>query len=193
MQGVTMTLNGSFVPLYFVSSGQINFQVPSLLVPGQATFTLTVTQGSQTTSLPVVVKQFAPSLFTVNAQGTGQASTLIAGTTTLAAPVGAVGTSRPAEAGEFLSIYCTGLGQVTNSPGAGNPAPSSPLSQTQTTPTVIIGGVSAKVQFSGLAPGFAGLYQVNVQVPDGVSPGDAVPVVVTIGGVPSNTATIAVQ
>jgi uncharacterized protein (TIGR03437 family) len=67
------------------------------------------------------------------------------------------------------------------------------LSQTQTTPTVTIGGVSAKVQFSGLTPGFAGLYQVNVQVPDGVSPGDAVPVVVTIGGVSSNTATIAVE
>jgi uncharacterized protein (TIGR03437 family) len=104
-----------------------------------------------------------------------------------------VGASRPARTGEFLSIYCTGLGQVTNSPGAGNPALTSPLSQTQSTPLVTIGGVTAKVQFSGLAPGFAGLYQVNVQVPDGISPGEAVPVVVTIGGVASNTATIAVQ
>jgi uncharacterized protein (TIGR03437 family) len=70
---------------------------------------------------------------------------------------------------------------------------SSPLSRTQTQPTVTIGGVTAVVQFSGLAPGFAGLYQVNVQIPQGVPTGDAVPILVTIGGVPSNPATIAVQ
>jgi uncharacterized protein (TIGR03437 family) len=187
MQGVTMTINGVFVPLLFVSPGQINFQVPSLVVSGQTTVTLTITQGTQSTTLPIVVRQFAPSLFTVNGQGTGQAAAVIAGTSTVAAP------SRPAKVGEFLSMYCTGLGAVTNSPGTGNPALTSPLSQTQSTPTVTIGGVPAKVQFSGLAPGFAGLYQVNVQMPDGVTPGDAVAVVLTIGGVTSNTATIAVQ
>jgi uncharacterized protein (TIGR03437 family) len=104
-----------------------------------------------------------------------------------------VGASRPAKAGEYISIYCTGLGQVTNSPGAGNPASSTPLSQTAAAPTVTIGGVRANVQFSGLAPGFAGLYQVNVQVPNGIAPSDAVPLSLTIGGVTSNTATIAVQ
>jgi uncharacterized protein (TIGR03437 family) len=187
MQGVTMTINGLFVPLLFVSPGQINFQVPSLVISGQATVTLVITQGTQSTTVPVVLRQFAPSLFTQNGQGTGQASTVIAGTPTVAGP------ARPAKSGEFLSIYCTGLGAVTNSAGAGNPAPTSPLSQTQAAPSVTIGGVTAKVQFSGLAPGFAGLYQVNVQVPDGVTPGDAVPLVLTIGGATSNTATIAVQ
>jgi uncharacterized protein (TIGR03437 family) len=58
---------------------------------------------------------------------------------------------------------------------------------------VTIGGVPATVQFAGLAPGFAGLYQVNVQVPTGVAPGDAVPVSLSIGGVAANTATIAIQ
>jgi uncharacterized protein (TIGR03437 family) len=187
MQGVTMTINGVIAPLFFVSPTQINFQVPNIATSTAASVTLTIMQGTQSTSIPVIVKPFAPSLFTTNAQGTGQAATVIAGTATV------VGTSRPAKIGDFISIYCTGLGAVTNSPGAGNPALSSPLSRTQTQPTVTIGGVTAVVQFSGLAPGFAGLYQINVQVPQGVPPGDAVPIVVTIGGVPSNTATIAVQ
>jgi uncharacterized protein (TIGR03437 family) len=193
MQGVTLTINGAFAPLFFVSPGQINFQVPNILSSGAATVTLTIIQGAQSTSVPVVVKPFAPSLFTTNAQGTGQAATVIAGTAAVAAPAGAVGNSRPAKVGEFISIYCTGLGQVTNSPGAGYPAPSTPLARTQTQPTVTVGGIPATVPFAGLAPGFAGLYQVNVQVPDGVTPGDAVPVALTIGGVASNTATIAVQ
>jgi uncharacterized protein (TIGR03437 family) len=193
MQGVTLTINNSFAPLFFVSPGQINFQVPNILSTAPVTVTLTITQGTQSTSVPVVVKPYAPSLFTINTQGTGQASAVIAGTATVAAPAGAVGASRPARVGEYISIYCTGLGAVTNSPGAGNPAPGNPLARTQATPTVTIGGVQANVQFSGLAPGFAGLYQVNVQVPDGVAPANAVPVSLTISGVLSNTATIAVQ
>ena len=194
MQGVTMTINGNFVPLFFVSPTQINFQVPSIFSSTVSSVTLTIVQGTQSTTIPVVVKPFAPSLFTTNTQGTGQAATTIAGTSTVAAPAGVVGASRPAKVGEFISIYCTGLGAVTNSPGAGNPALSSPLSRTQSQPTVTIGDVpAANVQFSGMAPGFAGLYQINVQVPDGVAVGSAVPIVVTIGGVASNTATIAVQ
>ena len=60
-------------------------------------------------------------------------------------------------------------------------------------PTVTIGGVSATVSFSGLAPGFVGLYQVNVTVPDNAPMGDAVPVILNIGGATSNTVTIAVR
>ena len=61
------------------------------------------------------------------------------------------------------------------------------------TPVVTIGGVPAAVTFSGLAPGFVGLYQVNAEVPANARTGDAVPVALTIGGVTSNTVTIAVQ
>ena len=92
-----------------------------------------------------------------------------------------------------MQIYGTGLGPVTNQPASGDPAPSDPLSETVMTPTVTIGGVSATVNFSGLAPGFVGLYQVNATVPDNVPTGDAVPVVLNIGGAASNTVTIAVH
>ena len=56
-----------------------------------------------------------------------------------------------------------------------------------------IGGSSATVHFAGLAPGFVGLYQVNVQIPAGVEPGPVVPLVLFQNGVPSNTVTLAIQ
>jgi uncharacterized protein (TIGR03437 family) len=66
------------------------------------------------------------------------------------------------------------------------------LSTTIAAPTVTIGGVSAAVNFSGLSPGFVGVYQVDVQVPENVPTGAEVPVELTIGGAASNTVTIAV-
>jgi uncharacterized protein (TIGR03437 family) len=85
-----------------------------------------------------------------------------------------------------------GLGAVTNQPADGAAAPSSSLARTSTTPRVTIGGVEANVTFSGLAPGFVGLYQVNAVVPVAAPAGSAVPVAISIGGVTSNTVTIAV-
>ena len=67
------------------------------------------------------------------------------------------------------------------------------LSATLATPPVTLGGVPATVSFCGLSPGFAGLYQVNVQVPENAPTGDAAPVRLAIGGIASHTATIAVQ
>jgi uncharacterized protein (TIGR03437 family) len=141
----------------------------------------------------VLLQPFAPALFTTNEGGTGQASTLVAGTASLAAPQDAFPGSRPARIGEYISIYATGLGDVSNRPAPGAASPASPLATTLTTPTVTVGGVPATVSFSGLAPGYVGLYQINVQVPSGAPTGPNVPIVLTIGGVPSNTATIAVD
>jgi uncharacterized protein (TIGR03437 family) len=91
-----------------------------------------------------------------------------------------------------VEIFASGLGAVTNTPATGAVSSSSPLSMT-IQPSVTIGNADAMVSFSGLAPGFVGLYQVNVQVPAAAPVGGAVPVVLTIGGVGSNTVTMAVQ
>jgi uncharacterized protein (TIGR03437 family) len=88
-----------------------------------------------------------------------------------------------------------GLGPVSNPPPSGAPASGSPLSHTLSNPTVTIGGVPATVTLSGsgLAPGFVGLYQVNVQVPATAPTGDSVPVVMLLGGAAANSVTVAVE
>jgi uncharacterized protein (TIGR03437 family) len=136
-------------------------------------------------------------LFAINSAGTGQGAIQISNTVIFAAPVNSIpgAQSRPAAVGDFLTIYCSGLGDVVPRPadgvGAGTGAQ---LSSTVLTPTVSIGGVAAQVAFAGLSPGFVGLYQVNVLVPAGVpSANNAVPVVLTINGVQSNSVTIATQ
>jgi len=190
----TLTLAGATVPLFFVSPNQINFQVPYFTtLTGPSAQTLTITQGSLTTSVRVTVKPFAPGVFTTNAQGTGQAAALIAGTASIPAPVGTFSGSRPAKRGEFVSVFCTGLGDLANRPTIGQPAPTNPLATTRTNPTVTVGGINAPVSFSGLAPGFVGLYQVNIQIPDNAPTGNAVATMLSIGGVSANPVTIAVQ
>jgi uncharacterized protein (TIGR03437 family) len=131
---------------------------------------------------------FVPALFTLNETNPSQGLVTTAGSQVLAG-----GGGTPVAPGAFISIYCTGLGAVSNQPATGAAAQASPLSVTTTAPTVTIGGIAAPVSFSGLAPGAVGLYLVTVQVPAEAPAGNAVPVVLTIGGVASNTVTIVVQ
>ena len=99
----------------------------------------------------------------------------------------------PATVGETVVIYCTGLGAVTPAVQEGLAAPTTPLSRTVNTVGVTIGGQAAQVAFSGLTPGYAGLYQVNAVVPSGITTGEAVPVVLSVAGQTSPVATIAVR
>ncbi|MDQ6758803.1 MAG: hypothetical protein M3Z32_02915 [Acidobacteriota bacterium] len=191
--GLSLDLADNAVPVFFVSPGQVNFQVPFVAVTTATAYPLVIRQGALSTTIMVTLVPYAPALFTANAQGTGQASALIAGTASLAAPAGQFPGSRPVKKGESISLYCTGLGDVRNRPVLGAPSPSSPLATTLSPAIVSIGGVDAPVSFAGLAPNFVGLYQVNAQVPAGTGSGPAVKVVLTIGGVASNTATIAVE
>jgi uncharacterized protein (TIGR03437 family) len=182
-----MQFGGSLVaPLYYVSEGQVNLQIPWELA-GQSQVSLAATVNTQTgPQQNVTVVPFAPGIFTTNSQGIGQGAILDPS-------YHLVDASNPASAGSFILIFCTGLGAVTNQPPTGSPGPTNPLARTITTPTVTIGGAPANVQFSGLAPGFVGLYQINAEVPAGTATGSSVPVVVSIGGIDSNTVTIAVQ
>jgi uncharacterized protein (TIGR03437 family) len=140
---------------------------------------------------PAMVAQFAPGIFSLSQVGSGQGAVEIAPTSQIAAPVGPLG--RPVKPGEYIAIFCTGLGPVSNEPATGVAALSDPLSSTLTLPTVNLGAAVAKVTYSGLAPGFAGLYQVNAIVPHDAPSGDSVNLVLSIGGVQSNTVTIAIQ
>jgi uncharacterized protein (TIGR03437 family) len=186
LSGLSMQFNGVQAPLVFASATQANVQVPWELA-GQTQASVTVSVGKATSTTQTVnLASFAPGVFTMNAQGQGAVVDALTGE--LIAP------SNPAKAGStYISVYCTGLGPVTNRPATGFAASATVLSQTIMPATVTIGGVPASVIFSGLAPTFVGLYQVNVQVPAAVPYGNAVPLVVAIGGATANTVTIAVQ
>jgi uncharacterized protein (TIGR03437 family) len=90
----------------------------------------------------------------------------------------------PVSAGEFIEIYCTGLGPTREDLRG--------LARTTVTPTVYLGATAAPPSYSGLAPGFVGLYQVNVQIPPGL-PSGTLPLVITSGNAYSNEVRIAVQ
>jgi uncharacterized protein (TIGR03437 family) len=135
----------------------------------------------------VTIVNAQPGVFTVSQSGTGQG-------VVLDALNNLVDSSHAVKAGEAVVIYATGLGATSPAVATGQAAPAVPPLALVTTPVkVTIGGVEAAVEFAGLAPGFVGLYQVNARVPAGVTAGNAVPLVLTQNGVPSNTVTIAVQ
>jgi uncharacterized protein (TIGR03437 family) len=184
--GTSVAVNGIAAPLFFVSPTQLNVQLPFNLSAGVVNVQVT-RDGVASAAQAVTISSFSPALFTVPSGGSGPGAILHNSTGVL------VSASAPAARGEFLSIFATGLGAVQPLVESGAPGPSDPPSQTTTGVTVTIGGIPALTNFSGLAPTFAGLYQINAQVPQGVASGNSVPVIVTIGGVSSNVATIAVQ
>ena len=189
--GGTLALMGDeLLPLQFTSTGQINAIVP-YDIPVNGTQPLLIQQHnaySLPQPIPVVVAQ--PAIFTQNQSGEGAG--IMVGvkpdqTQFLVTP------ATPASAGDALVIYCAGLGAVSPAIPAGSAAPTSALSHTVNTTTVKLEGQPAQVLFSGLAPGFAGLYQVNVMVPSGITPGANAPVILTVGGISSSPVTVAIK
>ena len=188
-----MTFNETTAaPQVFASPGQRNFQVPWELA-GLAEAALTVTVEDMTSSaVTVPLARVSPGIFTLN--GLGQAAALIASSGGLVAgPAGAFPWARPARPGETLLIFATGLGPVTNPPGTGAAALADPISATVEPVSALVGGESMTVVLAGLVPSFAGLYQVNVELAEEAPSGNAVPLVIQVAGVDSNTAFIAVD
>jgi uncharacterized protein (TIGR03437 family) len=151
--------------LIFVSPGQINVQVPWEL-QGQSSAQVKVTMDEMYgypvfgNVVTVPLTACAPAFYVGG--GTIAAQDAITGAQILA--------SNPAHAGEILSLYANGLGPVTNQPASGAPAPGGPNLASTTTPLVVtIGGQQVTPSFSGLAPGYPGLYQLNVTVPAGLT------------------------
>ncbi|HWE53783.1 MAG TPA: ice-binding family protein [Bryobacteraceae bacterium] len=183
----SFSIGGVAAPMYFVMQTQGVVQIPWELTGQTQTAIIASVNGAQSNTQTVSLAPYSPGIFSVDASGSGQGAILIAPTAQLAAP------GSPVLRNAYVSIFCSGLGPVTNQPATGAAAGSSPLSYTQSLPTVTIGGMGAVVTYSGLAPGFAGLYQVNAIVPASAAAGNTVPVVIAIGNVTSNSVTIAVQ
>jgi len=192
MQSAFILLGSQTMPLLYVSPTQINAVVPYGSAGGTAQ--QAVARHGSSLSVPQRVPLAAadPAFFTTNASGQGQGHIYVIPPPKYDTQILA-GSSTPATAGDVLTMYCTGLGTVNQPVTAGSAAPSNPLAYTISTVTVSIGGQPAKVSFAGLAPGFAGLYQINATVPSGVPTGDQIPVVIMVDGISSPVVTIAVQ
>jgi uncharacterized protein (TIGR03437 family) len=182
-------------PLYFASPTQINFQFPSAAPAGTDRIAVrTADTGELVSGGLVLAQSTAPGLFTL---GAGQAAATNQDNTVNSS-------TNPAPIGSVITLYGTGQGQVNPQPADGTAAPAAPLATTVAVPTsdgktcttsqpsmcVAIGSAFGDVQYTGLAPGYVGLWQINVKVPQGIVTGGAVPVRVLINGVPSNIVTI---
>jgi len=164
--------------LSFISPGQINLQIPWEL-QGQSSVQVKVISDLFSNVVTVPLAAYTPGFF----QGNGIVAAINATQGNI------VTANTPVHAGDVIELFANGLGPVSNQPASGSPAPSNPLAQTTTLPTVTIGGQPAKVSFSGLAPGFPALYQVNITVPSGVAAGTPA-ITIAIGGVTSKASTI---
>lgn len=189
--GATLTIGGADAPLFYSSDGQINAQIPFELAANVRHQAVVKTQktGGQSITVPesITLAAVRPGIFSTNQQGSGQGAILNAGGVL-------VDEGAAAAAGEVVQVFATGLGMTNPVVASGQLAPSAePLARVTAEVTAEIDGKPARVFFAGLAPGFVGLYQVNVEIPAGVSPGSAATLVLRQAGVPSNTVTLAVR
>ena len=207
LNGVSVSVNGRLAPLLYVGVGtpfggegafQINYQLPYETASGTANVVV-AHNGTPITTEALAIRTAAPGVFSMTQDGKGQGAVLNQNNTSNNA-------SSPEARGRVLQIYATGSGgqllnSITQQPitlASGAPAPvpataNDPLYLTAFTPTVTIGGVAAGVEFSGLAPGFVGLWQLNVRIPANAPTGNAVPLVVSGGGRTGNQTTVAIN
>ena len=168
LTGATVLLNGTDVRPSYASDIQVNFYIPAETPLGANVVTVTTPSGLQASSTVTLVTA-QPGIFS---GAVVRADTRASALTT------------PVSAGDYIEIYCTGLGPTKLS--------SDGLYRTTSTPVVYLGATTVTPSFSGLAPGFVGLYQVDAQIPAGLVSG-TLPLVITSGTAYSNEVKIAVQ
>jgi uncharacterized protein (TIGR03437 family) len=173
--GTQVLFDGVPAPLLYSSAGQVGAIVP-YAVDGKNGTQVQVKNGSLSTDpLALPVTPSGPSIFSVNLSGYGPAAVLNQDGLTVNS------SSAPAARGSYISIYATGEGQTTPSGVDGALATGATLPKPKLPVQVWIDGQPATVQYAGAAPGnVAGLFQVNVQIPQGASTGD-VPIVIQVG------------
>jgi uncharacterized protein (TIGR03437 family) len=191
---------GLEAPLLYVSPMQINMQVPVNTPTGSQGVAVRRVDTNELLAGGVLsVSEAGPGFFTANQNGVGQILALNQDNTQN-------GPSNPAARGSVVSLFGTGQGPVNPAVASGEPAPGSPPAVTVATPTsdgvtcltvqpsvcVAIGSTFGDVLFSGLAPNFVGLWQINVRIPEGALTGD-VPIRAIVRGVSSNLPTLAIQ
>jgi uncharacterized protein (TIGR03437 family) len=179
LAGLEVLVNNVPAPLFYVGAGQINFQVPFGLSLGPGSLAIRIS-GMAVVSQAVNIVAAVPGIFSANGRSIIQNNDYTLNTT-----------SNGAAVGSYVVVYFTGQGEVDTPVLSGIAAPLQPLARALADTAVTIGGAASNVIFSGLTPGFVGLAQVNVQVPN-LAPGDY-PISIVIAGNVSNAGTITVR
>ena len=173
-QATTVDMDGIAMRLLLATSPfQINAEVPLTMAPGVHTIRVQSAYGSA--QQPVTVSAVAPGIFLIGNPPVGAITNQ---------SFNLIGPSNPVARGQSMVIFATGLGAVTQS---------GQLSRTNTPVSVVLNGTELPASFAGLAPGFIGLYQVNVTIPAGTPPGLTLPLTLKAGGQQSNSVLVALQ
>jgi uncharacterized protein (TIGR03437 family) len=175
-------IQGLTAPLFFVSPGQINFLMPmNAPVSGAAELLVVRSSTGQVLGAGTVqMNEASPALFTTTSTGSGQVAAINEDGTVNAG-------TNPASRGTVIALYGTGQGALAGAPLDGEPAQG--LIQTPEKPRVLINNVpipEEDVLFSGLAPTFVGVWQINVRIPATQNPGSTIPISIQWKGIPSN-------
>lgn len=160
--GVHVFVSGIAAAIYYVSPGQINFLVPNILIAGPSDVQVTL-DGVAGPLQPIQIASTSPAFFQLDAQTV--IATHVDGTV--------LTVDQPAISGELIILYATGLGQVV--PPLGNlqvPSGALRIAQLANLKITLDGALldPSRVAYAGVAPGFAGLYQINLRLPDFVGP-----------------------
>ena len=175
LAGTMVLVDGQPIPLLYASGRQINAVLPGSL-DGLINLTVRTETGEHT--IGILLDDAVPTLFSRNAMGFGPAAAIDAVTDELLSP------DNPTAPGRFAALFATGLGATEQS---------GRFVVTKIKPTVYVAGIKARVQFSGKAPGFEGLNQVNIEIPEGVPGGGPAAVVLQSGKRMSNEVTLPIE
>lgn len=184
LDGTRVFFNGTAGPILHVSATQVAAIVPYAINGTSVQVTVSY-QAEISAPINVPVAVAAPSLFTIDQTGAGQAAAINA----LDGSINAA--ESPVKIGGYISLFATGEGQTAPEGVDGKIASGSELPKPVQKVSVAVGGVPAVVQYAGAVPGqVAGLMQVNVQIPNAVQIGSYVPVVLKVGGIDSGSGAV---
>ena len=164
-----VAVDGVRVPIVSTSDGQIEIQMPWDLPLGAVDIVASVA-GDASNTYAAQLGAAVPSFLAVVHASSGQL----------------VSSAAPATAGETLTMYMTGLGAVATDIALGAGADPANLIATSELPQVVLGGADVDVLFAGLAPGYPGLYQLNITLPPALPPPGASSLTVTCQGQPTS-------
>jgi uncharacterized protein (TIGR03437 family) len=179
LAGTEVYFDGVAAPMILSADGQVNVVVPYEISGQTSTYLQIWYQGNVSNPVQLDVAPTAPAIFTQNSSGTGPGSIRNQDYSTNTA-------DNPAARGSTIMIYATGEGQTQPAGTDGKVTDPAVLPRPIADVKVFIGGQEATVAYAGAAPYLvSGVLQVNAVIPDGITAGPAIPIQITVGGVPS--------